>query len=270
MARAACIEQNASNAFGRMASGSHPMVVKLEQFAHLSQADRNALREITSRRRDFAALEDIAREGDRTGPIRIILAGWACRYKQLKDGQRQIIAIFLPGDLCDAHIHAPTVMDHSIGALTSVTLAEIEPDQLASVIARHPRIELALWREMQAAASIQREWTVNLGRRDAPQRIGHFFCELHERLRNIGLTQGDNCELPLGQARLADAMGLTNVHVNRSLKILRAKGLIVLKSGRLTILDAYKLRRFSLFEPGYLNLFEVGANDDVTPNDFPS
>lgn len=247
---------------------AHPLVAKLEQFTRLSLADREALRQITARRREVAIGEDIAREGDDLGSVQIILSGWACRYKLLSDGRRQIVGIFLPGDLCGTHVRALLEMDHSIGALTSVTLAEVDADRLADIAARHPRIGKALWWDILASASIQREWTVNLGQRDAPERLGHLFCELHERLRSLGLTQGENCDMPLRQADLAEAMGLTNVHINRSLQALRGQGLIVLKRRRLTILDLDGLRRMSLFDPAYLHLGRLGAHldaNDSTP-----
>lgn len=250
-------------AAGHAGHAPHRLIAKLEQFTRLSLQDRDALREMTVRRREVKIGEDIAREGDVVGPVRVILEGWACRYKLLPDGRRQIVGIFLPGDLCDTHVRALTEMDYSIGTLTPVTVAEVEADWLAEVAARHPRIGKALWWDMLASASIQREWTVNLGQRDAPERLGHLFCELHERMRGLGLAQREDCDMPLRQSDLAEAMGLTSVHINRSLQALRKQSLIVLKRRRLTILDLNGLRRASLFDPSYLHLGRLGAHLDA-------
>ena len=239
------------------------LIAKLEQFTRLSSADRDALGAVTARRREVPAREDIAREGEEPGPDRLVLEGWACRYKQLEDGRRQIIAIILPGDLCPADAGVLRRMDHSIGALTAVSLAEIEPDHLAEAGARHARLAEALRWDARVAASIQRAWTVNLGQREASERLGHLICELHARLRGVGLTQDGGFAMPLRQSDLGEAMGLTSVHINRSLQALRARGLIMLKERRLTVLDKDALRRASLFDAGYLHLGRVGAHLDA-------
>lgn len=229
-------------------------IAQLEQFTRLAPADPAALIEITTRQRRIGAQEDIVREGDAHGPIRVVLDGWACRYKQLEDGRRQIIAVLLPGDLCDTHVNVMAEMDHSISAITPVTIAEISRDSLDAVVGRHPHIGLALWWDMLAAGSIQREWLLNLGQRDAAERLGHLFCELFHRLQAVGLTQGCSCEMPLRQMDLARITGVTSVHVNRCLQAQRSEGLIALRNRRLTIPDLAALQRASLFNPAYLHL----------------
>lgn len=229
-------------------------IAKLEQFTLLASADRTSLVEMTARQRWVEAQEDIVREGDPPGPLRVILEGWACRYKQLEDGRRQITAILLAGDLCDAPVNVLSRMDHSIAAITPVTLAEIPRNWLDGIVGRHPKIGPALWWDVLAAGSIQREWLVNLGQRDGAERLGHLFCELFHRLRAVGLTQGLSCDMPLRQMDLAAITGVTSVHVNRCLQAMRSDGLIVLKGRRLTIPDLNALRRASLFSPTYLHL----------------
>ncbi len=238
-------------------------ISKLENFAPLASADRTSLVEMTNRQRKVEAQSDIVREGDPHGPLRVILDGWACRYKQLGDGRRQITAILLPGDLCDTHVNVLSQMDHSIAAITPVTLAEIPRPWLDGIVGRHPQIGAALWWDMLAACSIQREWMVNLGQRDAGERLGHLFCELFHRLRAVGLTRGRACDMPLRQMDLAAITGVTSVHVNRCLQALRMEGLIVLKHRRLVIPDLAALRRAALFNPAYLHLGSGHADHPV-------
>ncbi|WP_336492907.1 Crp/Fnr family transcriptional regulator, partial [Methylobacterium nigriterrae] len=132
-------------------------------------------------------------EGDPPPHINLILEGWACRYKQLEDGRRQIVSFFLPGDLFDLHAFVLREMDHSIGTITPVKLAEIHQDTFLRITDQHPRIARAVWWEALVAVAIQREWTVNIGQRTGLERIGHLLCELFIRLRAVGLTEGDSC-----------------------------------------------------------------------------
>lgn len=241
----------------------HHLIRKLEQFTKLSREDRRALESAAAKQRNFAEHSDIITEGDDPTHVKLILEGWACRYKQLDDGRRQIISFFVPGDLCDSHIYILREMDHSIAALTPGRLAEIPRAALDRITDEHVRVTKALWWDTLVAVAVQREWTVNLGQRTALERLGHLFCELFLRLRGVGLTDGDTCRLPLTQVELADAMGLSNVHINRTLRELRHAGLIVLKGGRLTIPDLPALQKASLFNPNYLHLDREGRHLDA-------
>jgi CRP-like cAMP-binding protein len=242
----------------------HHLILKLEQFTKLSHEDRVALRRAASQKRRYlGAREDIIREGDNPGHVNLILDGWACRYKQLVDGRRQVISFLLPGDLCDPHVFVLREMDHSIGTLTNVILAEIPRSTILAVTGNHPRITQALWWEMLVTTAIQREWTVNLGQRTAAERLSHLLCELFYRLRSVGRTEGQTCELPVTQLDIADAMGLSNVHVNRTLQELRATGLIVLKGRHLTIPGLKALAEAGLFNPNYLHLDRSGRHLDA-------
>ena len=240
------------------------LIRKLEQFTRLSAEDKCALEAVARQReRLVRPHEDIIREGDPPRHVNLILEGWACRYKQLEDGGRQIISFFLPGDLFDIHAFVLREMDHSIGTITPVKLAEIQQDTLLSLIDEHPRIARAFWWEALVGVAIQREWTVNLGQRTGLERIGHLLCELFIRLRAVGLTADDGCILPLTQGDLAYATGLSNVHVNRVLQELRSSGLIVLKSRHLAIPDLAALQAVSLFNTNYLHLDREGQHLDA-------
>jgi len=236
------------------------VVTKLDAFTRLSKDDRAALARLCSNVRQVEARRDLISEGDKPRHVNLMLEGWACRYKTLPDGKRQLISLFVPGDFCDLNIYILKEMDHSIGAITRLKVAEIDRDDMDELTAGHPRITQALWWHELVAAAIQREWTVNIGQRTAYQRLGHFFVEVFMRLRTVGLTDGDSCEFPLTQTDLAEACGLTAVHVNRMLQELRADGLIELDRRRLTIRDLPKLMQVSMFNPNYLHLDQDGAS----------
>ncbi|KWV48883.1 cyclic nucleotide-binding protein [Bradyrhizobium macuxiense] len=224
-------------------------------------------RAASERVRHFGPRVDIVREGDKPKDVHLILSGWACRYKQLEDGRRQVVSFFLPGDICDINVFILREMDHSIGTITPVSIADLPHEFFDHVAARHPRIVAAFWWETLVDAAIQREWTMNLGQRTALERTAHLLCEIWLRLRVAGLTRGDSCDFPLTQADLADAAGLSKVHVNRTLQELRANGLIVLKGRTLSVPDLDRLMRAGLFNPNYLHMEHEGQQLDAATTD---
>jgi CRP-like cAMP-binding protein len=241
-----------------------PLVRKLEQFVRLSSADRAFLTRAASERvRKFAPRVDIVREGERPKDVQLVVAGWACRYKQLEDGRRQVVSFFLPGDICDLNVFILREMDHSIGSITDVTIADLSREFFEGIGTEYPRIATALWWESLVDAAIQREWTLNLGQRTALERMAHLLCELFFRLRLAGLTNADSCEFPLTQADLADASGLSKVHVNRTLQELRSANLIVLKGKTLVVPDLRRLMEAGLFNANYLHTEREGRQLDA-------
>lgn len=241
-----------------------PIIRKLENFAKLSSRDRIALEELSSqRRRQVGSREDIIREGERPEVLNLVNGGWACRYKHLADGRRQILSFFLPGDLCDLNIFILREMDHSIGAITQVTVAQITPEIFDRVTLNHPRLLQALWWDSLVTSAIQREWTLSVGQRDALERVAHLLCELFVRLRAVGMVEDGSCELPVTQADLADATGLSSVHVNRTLQDLRSSNLISLKGRTLRISDLDALMTTAMFNPNYLHLEREGRHLDA-------
>jgi CRP-like cAMP-binding protein len=185
--------------------------------------------------------------------VHLILEGWAARYKILPDGRRQFTAFLIPGDFCDLHVTILKQMDHGILALTSVTVASIPHGEMNELTESRPELTRALWWATLVDEGVLRAWLVNLGRREAYERVAHLMCEMHARMKNVGLVHGGAFELPLTQEQLADALGLTAVHVNRMLKRLRDEGLIRTGSKTLTILDADALGKASGFDPSYLH-----------------
>ena len=242
----------------------NPLIRKLEQFVRLSPADLAILsRAASDRLRKFPPRVDIAREGDQPRDVHLILSGWACRYKQLEDGRRQVVSFFLPGDMCDLNVFILKEMDHSIGTITPVTIADLSREFFDEISSAYPRIATALWWETLVNAAIQREWTMNLGQRSASERMAHLLCEIFFRLRLAGLTRGLSCEFPLTQADLADATGLSKVHVNRTLQELRAADLVILKAKVLTVPSLERLMNTGLFNPNYLHIEREGRQLDA-------
>lgn len=240
------------------------LVLRLDAFTRLSQDDR-AVIDRASRRsvREVDARRDLIREGDSPRFVYLMLDGWTCRYKTLPDGRRQIVAFFIPGDLCDLNIYILKEMDHSVGAITPIRVAEIGREEMDQLTVDHPRITQALWWNELVTVAIQREWTLNLGQRTAFERIAHLLVEMFLRLEAVAMTQGDSVAFPLTQVDLADATGLTPVHVNRTLQELRRAGLVELHNRRLTIPDMAALKDAAMFNDNYLHLNREGGHLDA-------
>jgi CRP-like cAMP-binding protein len=202
--------------------------------------------------------EDLITEGDPVDSVRILLSGWLCRYKTLEDGRRQIVNFIFPGESCDVQAFLLSVMDHSISALTPVVYAEIKRARFENLLAGDRSLAEAFWCETLINNAIQREWAINLGRRVALERVAHLFCEIFERLRPVGMIDGNSCVMPVTQMDLADATGLSVVHLNRTLQELRGAGLIVLRERALTIPDLDALKHAALYSPSYLQLYRPG------------
>jgi CRP-like cAMP-binding protein len=235
-------------------NSAQPLIRRLNALRRLSDSGIAILEDaVRDGIRHVERGEDLIGEGDPVDGVRILLSGWLCRYKMLEDGRRQIVGFVLPGDSCDAHAHMLGRLDHSVSALTSATYADVKSTVFEAIVASEKSVAEAFWCETLINGAIQREWVVNLGRRSALERVAHLLCELFERLRIIGQVENDSCDFPLTQMDAADAVGLSGVHVNRTLQELRAAGLIVLRGRMLTINDHQGLRDIALFSPGYLH-----------------
>lgn len=228
-------------------------VQKLSGLAELTASDAAALEEITARPRRYVARQDLIREGDEPGPMFVVLEGWACRYKILPRGTRQIMAFLMPGDACDLHIKLLAEMDHGIQAITDALVATVSRSEMQAMMIRHPNIARAMYSTQLIDEGVMRSWIVSMGRRTSTERVAHLICELYLRARNIGLTQDGEFALPLSQLVLADALGMTAVHINRVLRELRLAGAMALKRGSVTILDPVKLVRIAGFDENYLH-----------------
>jgi CRP-like cAMP-binding protein len=241
----------------------HALTSRLEAFTRLSPEDKAALEKLSKVSRTVAPRRDLIREGEKPNYVHLMLDGWACRYKTLPDGRRQIVAFFVPGDFCDLNVYILKQMDHSIGAITRLAVADIRRDEMDYLTTNHPRITQALWWESLVQQAIQREWTLNLGQRSAYERIGHLLVEVYLRLKTVGLTWNGTCDFPLTQVDIADATGLTPVHVNRTLQELRRDELIELERKQLNIPDLHRLMDVAMFNANYLHLDHEGRNFDA-------
>jgi CRP-like cAMP-binding protein len=233
---------------------SNPLLRKLANFTELSAEEKSAVDECCGDVRYFAAGEDVISQGDRTGGVKLLLEGFACRYKVLEDGRRQVVAYFVPGDLCDLRVFILKRMDHSIGAVCASKVATLSPENVLRLTHNYPSLTRALWWSTLVEEAIAREWIVNVGQRNALERMAHLFCELLYRFRAVGLNDGMSCTLPLTQVELAETLGLSSVHVNRTLQALRKRKLITLENGTLTIDNLDELKELSFFDPDYLHL----------------
>ncbi|HEX8571847.1 MAG TPA: Crp/Fnr family transcriptional regulator [Allosphingosinicella sp.] len=235
--------------------GAGPLLAKLETASPLPDDDRAALIALCRDPHDLGARRNVIREGERPDHVHLMVEGWAARYKLLPDGSRQITAFLIPGDFCDLHVTILGQMDHSIATLTRSRVAYI-PRATMDEVTDRPRLARAFWWATLVDEAVLRAWIVNIGRRDAFEAIGHLMCELYVRMKNVGLADGHCFELPLTQEELADALGLTPVHVNRVLQRMRSDELISLKAGLLTIHDYRRLEKASGFNANYLHIAE--------------
>jgi CRP-like cAMP-binding protein len=238
---------------------SNPLVRRLKNLANLSAADIAALEEVSSNAFVLGSQVDLIPADAVPKDAFIVLEGLACRYRRRLTGQRQIIADLLPGDLCDVDVPSQGNMDHAVGTLSTCVVARVPHQALAELIARHPNIAHALHLTKLADVATAREWIVSLGCRSAIERMAHLFCELMARFEAVGRVQDDSCPLPLTQSDLGDMLGLSNVHVNRTLQDLRRQGLIEFKGKRLTLLKPQRLRDIAEFSPAYL---QAGTQGD--------
>jgi len=236
------------------------LVRKLEGGGPLPPEAKQVILSLFSSPRRVAAGEDIIREGEAPQTVCLLLEGLGCRYKSVPDGRRQITSFQIPGDLLDLHALLLGELDYSIGALTPCKLVSAPHQRLAEVIEQHPLLGRALWRDTLVDGAVTREWLVGLGRRSAYGRIAHLLCEVVARLKAIGLTNGDVCDLPLTQQELADSLGLSLVHVNRVLQRLRASGLISLRRGALQVHDWEGLKQAGGFDAGYLHMDDAASS----------
>jgi CRP-like cAMP-binding protein len=229
------------------------LVVKLRAMTKLGEDDIAAIEALPIQVQELAAHSSILVKGSRPSQCCLMIEGFSARSQTTDDGKRQILSIHIPGDMPDLqslHLH---VMDHDLRTLSDCTLGFIAHDALRALARARPMIAEALWRETLVDAAIFRAWIVNLGRRPANQRLAHLLLEIRRRLELVGLATDDRYELPMTQLDLADALGLTPVHMNRVLKALRSDGLLDVKKFVVKLGDAQKLMTLGDFDDLYLH-----------------
>jgi CRP-like cAMP-binding protein len=226
---------------------------KLDRLVSLDDGDREALAGLPFRMGTARAGQILVRENDETVDCYVLLAGYACRHKLAGDGGRQIVSFHVPGDILDIqHLLLPRA-DHNLEAISDVRFARVGADALRRVMRERPRVGEALWRDTLIDASIFREWVLNVGRRDAKARIAHMLCEFAIRREAAGVGSPERFELPMTQNHIADATGLTPIHVNRSLRALSEDGVIARDRRHVEIVDWDRMKRAADFDPLYLH-----------------
>jgi len=228
-------------------------IQKLKSYGVLEKSDVAALEAATADVRIVGPKSDLIREGDRPGPVFVVLEGWVSRYKILPNGLRQVVAFLMPGDCCDLHVGLLAEMDHSIQTIVPARIVTIGRDQMDGLMDAHPRVARAMYIAQLVDEGIMRAWITSMGRRTSIERAAHLMCELYLRAANIGLTTGSELVLPLSQLLLADALGMTPVHLNRVLKTLRLSGAMTIKREKLLITDPTQLARIAGFDENYLH-----------------
>ena len=232
----------------------NPLTRKLELFGPLPEPDRLLLDKVVAvSPMRLRAHQDVIRDGDTPSHVNLVLAGVACRYKILSTGERQLFAFLIAGDFCDLNVFILRTMDHTIATLSECTVSAIPRASILELTER-PAIARALWWATLVDEAVLREWIVNLGRRDAETGMAHLFCEMHLRFKSVGLGDEGGFDFPLTQTELADAMGMSTVHANRSMQSLRAHNLMTMRSGRVEIPSIERLRAMCGFNPNYLHL----------------
>lgn len=227
-------------------------VRKLADRVALSADDIAVLEDACAMDRCFPAKHDLIREGDEPGPVFVFLEGWGCRYKILPEGGRQILAFMMPGDFCDMHTSVLDEMDHSIATVTAARIAMIPRVKMEDMLHLSPAITRAFWLMQLVDLGVARSWIASIGRRGSMERVAHLMCELYFRANAFCLLKDGQCSMPLSQILLADALGLTPVHVNRVLRRLKAAGVMSLDKKALIISDIAQLVRIAGFDDTYL------------------
>lgn len=237
------------------ANDDDPFARLLRKFARLVQIDaddRAAIEAMPFAVEPARSGDYLVREGDIAQHCDILLAGYACRHKVTVEGRRQIVSFHLPGDILDLEHLSFARADHSVQLITDATVARISSDVLKQVAASRPNIAEALWRDSLIDGAIFREWILNVGRRDPKARIAHMLCEFAARREAAGLGAPETLHLPMNVDEIADATGLTAVHVNRSLASMEADGTIGRAGKLLEIRDWGRLQQVAGFDPLYL------------------
>ena len=229
-------------------------ILKLKARDTLSESEVEVLRETVLRTVDVPADKIVVRAGEELSVSILLIDGLMCRYKDLRNGERQIMELHVPGDFLDLHSFLLKRLDHSVMALVPSRIALVPHEKLVAITDRHPHLARMLWLTTLIDAAIHREWLLSLGRRTALGRIAHFFCEMHARLGVVGLADATGFPLKITQTDLAECLGLTPVHVNRVLRQLREDGLAVFREARVEILDFAGLARTGEFDPAYLQI----------------
>lgn len=225
---------------------------RLMHASELGDQEIQAIEELCRQPREIGAKKYVCRDGDEMHSFPVVLGGWAARYQILRDGARQITRLLLPGDAFAFECTSGGVAIEEVVTLSPCKIVNIAHADMRRLIERFPAIGEAMRSYGGMENAMLASWMVNLGRRDALERMAHLICESHYRLSQVDPHQGQAMSFPLTQDDLADVLGLTPVHINRKLQQLRQDGLITLRSKQLTVHNLRALEQIAGFEPAYL------------------
>jgi len=230
-----------------------PLIERLRLSGPLSEEDVRVTTILQRNTKRYPARTDFPRATGNQKALYIIVHGWACTFKDLQDGSRQVIDVLIPGDIAGLRTGLLTSPAQSFGTISEVEAAEISSHAILRLFEQWPRIASSLlWAAGQDSA-ILAERLVDIGRRSATARIAHFLLELGARLQVIGQATHRGFPCPLTQHDLANALGLTAIHVNRVLRELRERNLLAFRNAEVEFLDRKRLAALAQFDPGYLN-----------------
>jgi len=235
-------------------SAAGSSILRIRQTGPISSAAEREFAAVLSDQRLVDPRQDLISEGEPTSAIVALLDGFACRYKTVARGRRQITGLLLPGDFDDTVPGLSGCPDYSVATITPCRVALIPRPVLGRLLREHPAIEHAFQCFTRIELRTLREWLLNMGQRMADRQVSHLFCELLHRMEGIGMVADRSFSLPFTQEELADILGLSTVHVNRVLQELRRSGLIQLDQRRLTIIDYEALSILGEFDPSYLQM----------------
>ncbi len=236
-----------------IAMQASPLARKLSAFVALSAQELSALERLHRRRKPFGAGHDLVRQGQPGQSAYLLASGWVCSYKTQVDGTRQIVDFQVPGDFLGLRSVLLRTSDHSFEPIVDSQAAEVPRQDLLDVFARTPRLATAiLWAASRDEAMVV-EHLVGIGRRDPVVRLAHLLLELRAKLSLVGLGSEAGYDCPLTQYHLADALGLSAVHVNRVLRQLREDGLVTFRNGHVTFDDHDRLVALAEFDAAYLD-----------------
>ncbi|MEO7277353.1 MAG: Crp/Fnr family transcriptional regulator [Sphingomicrobium sp.] len=208
--------------------------------------------------RNYDADDNLVQEGSNPGCVFIVLSGLAYRSKLLPGGHRQILGYLIPGDICDLSFAIAGRADHNVTVLVPSRIAKLPLQKFIDAVGSSPNVTRGLQLSAHLDMVIMREWLLNAGQSKAPQKLSHFLCEMAARLNRVGKISADGWfDFPVNQVMLADTVGLSTVHINRTLQRLRNDGVILLDRRRLNILDMARLCAIANFEGNYLNSLDL-------------
>jgi CRP-like cAMP-binding protein len=231
----------------------NPLARKLAIYDTLTDREIARLAEAIGGYRDVDAGEDIVGVDQRTVFSTVILEGWAARYKLLPNGRRQITALHIPGDFVDLHSFLLHVMDQGVTALSRCNVAQVPHEALRKITDSEPHLTRLLWMSTLTDGALHREWLAAMGQMPTAAQAAHLVCELYLRLDAVDLVSNAGFAFPMTQVELADTLGVSTVHLNRTVQELRAMKLITWSGGRLTVLDFPRLAKLGQFDPTYLH-----------------